>query len=493
MNRAFAVAAVAILLAAPTIAQEPEDTGLCLDAEAGAEDRIAACTRLIDAGVDDEDEPGAFHLARAERHYFAGRYDEAVTDADAAIALNPENGGAHSIRGQSLMFMERYEDARLALEEAVRLNPESAWEYAQLGHVLGYLGEYELALTVLDQSLALNRESWAVYHYRGDANWRAGNIDAALADYTAGLEVAPFSSLLHLNRGRIHRESGDMASALHDYRIAFLLNPNRVSEGFLQDQWPPRPIPEDLEPIVWEPPIAGMRVSYVEINSVEQPYVDPMEAAIMAIAAWFSSPEVPLPYDREFITLEVGESEGYLTEYGLVDPDADAEPDGDAGEDLNRYAFAMLPATQVVADVFPVERVWPDPGSVLFPLEPGREAEGTGSLLLTCSAVPAPARIIAGCRPGMEVAEVGTFDWRVTVHGWEDVLVPAGRRLAMRVTYEEVSTVPILTDGPLTQFFATWWYDPKINRWVKRDVVQRLGDNELGIVVTREATAFEMP
>lgn len=477
---------------ASVVAQEPADGELCLDEAAEDGARIAACTRLIDAGTfGTEEAPAAFLHGRADVAYYAGDYEQAVADLHTAIAIDPENAELYSLLGHAFLWLERDEEARTALETATELDPASYWEYTQLGFVLMRLGELDLALESLNRALELRPSSSVSLYYRGRVHERAGRDDLALADYTTGLEFYPFDDDFYVARGQIYFQAGDMENTLYNYRIAYLLNPNRIGEGFLNDRWPAREIPADPAPFEWRAPEPGLRITYLEVDNNEKPFVDPMQAAIDALVAWFSTPEEPLPIGRDFILTEILGTDGDLTE---ITNTVLYETDEEAGPSQALLLYSMLPLEQLLGGPGgpPLTRDWQGLDE-FWPLIEGSAAAGDGDFLLDCPENLNGPTIMLGCAvPGSTVA-VGSFTWSIRFDGWEDVLVPIGRRLAAKITYEEAAVLVVLGREIRFDFFVTWWLDPEYNWPVRRHLIQRFQGEDLGVTTTREAIVIEAP
>jgi len=60
---------------------------------------------------------------RAFTNFLGGRYDKALDDLDAAIALSPRHVGAQSGRALTLMNLGRIDEARVQLKAALENNP----------------------------------------------------------------------------------------------------------------------------------------------------------------------------------------------------------------------------------------------------------------------------------------------------------------------------------------------------------------------------------
>ena len=82
---------------------------------------------------------------------------------------------------------------------------------------------------------------------------------------------------------------------------------------------------------------------------------------------------------------------------------------------------------------------------------------------------------------------MGDVAWSATFAGWEHVLVPAGYRLAARIDYDETVSTQLFGRPVTREAHTTFWYDPEINWWIKREQIESQAVRSL------EAIAFDRP
>lgn len=68
--------------------------------------------------------PAASQLQTSFEHYQAGRYQEAIASAKAALAVAPNLADAYNNLAVSYLALRQYDEATRAAEEAIRLNPD---------------------------------------------------------------------------------------------------------------------------------------------------------------------------------------------------------------------------------------------------------------------------------------------------------------------------------------------------------------------------------
>lgn len=134
------VAGVTVLLATIVVAQENEASGqqyLELRRQLGAqatdgdyEKAIVTISQIIELRPNDL---GAF-VARGEMNYMSGNMEDAVSDFDEAIKLNPEVKPQLWQRGLALYYLERFEDGIEQFEVHQTINGQdvenAAWHFA---------------------------------------------------------------------------------------------------------------------------------------------------------------------------------------------------------------------------------------------------------------------------------------------------------------------------------------------------------------------------
>ena len=82
---------------------------------------------------------------------------------------------------------------------------------------------------------------------------------------------------------------------------------------------------------------------------------------------------------------------------------------------------------------------------------------------------------------------LGQIDWTAAFEGWEYVMVPAGQRLTARINYTEARRVVIRGQTFPLDVRGTWWFDPEIDWWVRRQQTQN------GQTQTLEAWVIKPP
>ena len=157
LMQAVLCAATMLSIQGAAIAQTADLDALtltCAERTGTPDDRIAACTRLIDeAFLTELADYATAHLNRADAAAAKGAFNDALADLDTALDYDPYFYAAYILRGDTLLRIgERYR-AIADFTVAAGLNPLSAEPYAKRGTALYAHKEYAQAIADLETAL----------------------------------------------------------------------------------------------------------------------------------------------------------------------------------------------------------------------------------------------------------------------------------------------------------------------------------------------------
>ena len=133
---------------------------------------------------------GIVHLWRNRQH------DQAIAEAERAIALDPNNAEGYVWLAHILKFVGRSEEAIQLVEKAMRLNPYYPFNYLfELGVSYHLTGRYEEALVPLKKILALNPSFVFAHLNLAFCYAELGRLEEARAEAAAVLRLNPKYSL----------------------------------------------------------------------------------------------------------------------------------------------------------------------------------------------------------------------------------------------------------------------------------------------------------
>lgn len=219
--------------AAPEIAAAENARSVCFDQDKAVEQRIAACTRIIEHMQGTNQERFVVYMARARASFARRDYDRALADVNIAIGLFANVAEAYNLRGA---IYDRKGDGDHAISDyssAIRLDPSYAAACANRG--LAYLkrGAYDLAITDFNEAIRLDPRYTAAYNGRGVALSRKGDHPSAIADFSAAIRLNGSYANAYNNRGIAYASVGKFDLAITDLEAAIRFdknNPNFYNE-----------------------------------------------------------------------------------------------------------------------------------------------------------------------------------------------------------------------------------------------------------------------
>jgi len=156
-----------------------------------------------------------------------GKYQEAITAYDQAIALEPKNARAWGGKGVALNQLGNYTEANEVLDEAVAISPAYAKAWYEKGNALYGLGRYDEAITAYDKALEISPEyAYLTYYGKANALSGMGNYTGAIPLYDKALSLEPRYPGPWTMKGNALAASGDKQGAIVAYDKALSLDPN---------------------------------------------------------------------------------------------------------------------------------------------------------------------------------------------------------------------------------------------------------------------------
>jgi adenylate cyclase len=177
---------------------------------------------------------------------------QALVAAQQAMTLNDSYWGSHVALGFVYLYQQQYEEALTEMERAVALNPNGA-VLATLAEVLSRVGRADDALRAAEQALRL--KFWvADYHLlpASVAYALVGRYEEALTSLRQFLTRYPDILEAHLTLVAVYSELGKEAEARAEVTEVLRLNPNFSLEVHKQRA----PI---KDPVVLERHLAALR------------------------------------------------------------------------------------------------------------------------------------------------------------------------------------------------------------------------------------------
>jgi tetratricopeptide (TPR) repeat protein len=251
---AFALAAFGVTL----VSAFADDTETCRNANGPNDDRIAACSRIIernpndavayynrgdaysgkvadvDRAIADLDRAITLYPKYAEAYYrrglaynTKGNHDREIADYSQAIALNPKYIDAYHDRGYAYKDKGDRGKADGDFEQAVRLDPNNARAFYYRCWTHNEKGEYDLAVAACDVAVRLDPKIAGDCPYVDlgpDHNDPVtGGKDTDIADCHMAISLKPDDAAAYASRGGHYTLKGEYDRAIADLDQAILL------------------------------------------------------------------------------------------------------------------------------------------------------------------------------------------------------------------------------------------------------------------------------
>jgi tetratricopeptide (TPR) repeat protein len=180
-------------------------------------DHIAAARNLLGNALVDE-----------------GRDDEAVTNYQKAIELDPKHAFAYYDWGLLLYDQENYSEAVSKYQKAIELDPQDPDAYNELGNVFVQQKRYDEAVTKYQKAAELDPKDADVYNNWGNMLVGQKRYEEAVVKYQKAIEVDPKSPDAYNNWGDMLAEQKKYDEAVVKYQKAIEVDPK---DGTAYSNW----------------------------------------------------------------------------------------------------------------------------------------------------------------------------------------------------------------------------------------------------------------
>lgn len=190
------------------------------------EGRHEEAARIYDGLIGKRPDAELYAL-RAEAYRCMGRYDLALADQSAIVALEPDSADALSGRVEFRRHLWDFEGGLRDADAAIRLDPKSASAWVQRAECLRSLGRCDEAIAAAARAVELD-PSWPWARVvRAKARRQKGDLEGALAD-TRDAESGGTDAYARGWRAEILRKAGRLKEALSDVNAAVALQPRNA-------------------------------------------------------------------------------------------------------------------------------------------------------------------------------------------------------------------------------------------------------------------------
>ncbi|MBS0530246.1 MAG: tetratricopeptide repeat protein, partial [Proteobacteria bacterium] len=129
--------------------------------------------------------------------------DDKVTACTAVIDARTETGNrlaaAYCNRGYGLTEKRELDRALADLDEAIKIDPAYACAYTNRGRVFAFKKDLDRAIKDYDEALRIDPAFALAYNNRGDAWVGKGDARRAMADFDTAIKIDPDLAIAHGN------------------------------------------------------------------------------------------------------------------------------------------------------------------------------------------------------------------------------------------------------------------------------------------------------
>jgi tetratricopeptide (TPR) repeat protein len=176
----------------------------------------------------------ALYIAVARVQIFAGKYEEALVNAENSLLLNPNSSMAQAVRGWALTQKGDYTTADDSLQNALRLDPNNGLAHAYKAFLYGkifennsgaYINPIQTAIDESRTATTLAPNSLEAHWARAYIYQLTDNRELAVQEYLAAININKNISEIHLQLGVTYKALGVVDQAIQQYTLANTLNP----------------------------------------------------------------------------------------------------------------------------------------------------------------------------------------------------------------------------------------------------------------------------
>jgi tetratricopeptide (TPR) repeat protein len=146
-----------------------------------------------------------------------GQYDQALSQIDQALAMNPKDAETYTRRGGIYTLQKQYDKALENFNRAIDLDPRSAKAYYNRALVYYYQGKYDQALADLNKTIELKPKDAEAYHNRGLVYIQKNDHGKAIEDFTMAIALNPKLADAYFNKASTCERAGRREEAQEAY------------------------------------------------------------------------------------------------------------------------------------------------------------------------------------------------------------------------------------------------------------------------------------
>ncbi len=160
------------------------------------------------------------------------RYENAVTQLNQAVTLDPRAAYAHYALGQAYHWLKEQDMALGSLKRAAQLSPAWASPRIQLGAVYLDQGMMDEAIAALNEAARLDPLNYVPREELSRLYLKEGNIEEATLEAEKAISLGSNTGISHLVQGQVYEKMKAWKPAADSYEKGLRLNPS-----ISKDEW----------------------------------------------------------------------------------------------------------------------------------------------------------------------------------------------------------------------------------------------------------------
>ncbi len=179
------------------------------------------------------------HIDTAIKYMSQGYYDQAISELNKALQINPNSeeayfrrGTAYREKGIATKDVTFTDQAISDYGKALSLGPTQPHKSAMyIGIANGYhdKGDLDSAISNYNNAISADQSNELAFESRGLMYLKKGNLDQAIYDYTKAIGLKPGNANLYTSRASAYLQKGGTSDgqALSDFSSAIRLDPGQ--------------------------------------------------------------------------------------------------------------------------------------------------------------------------------------------------------------------------------------------------------------------------
>jgi tetratricopeptide (TPR) repeat protein len=218
----------------PTVTRDPES--YVTEAEGMfAEGKLLQSIDSYMAAIRSTPDDPALYIALARVQIFAGKYNDALLNAENSLLLSPNSSMAQAVRGWALTQKGDFTTADESLQTALRLDPNNGLAHAYNAFLYGKISENNVGAYINPIQVAIDesRAATTLAPNSLEAHWARAyiyeltdNRELAVQEYLAAININKNIPEIHLQLGVTYKALGVIEQAIQQYTLANTLNPS---------------------------------------------------------------------------------------------------------------------------------------------------------------------------------------------------------------------------------------------------------------------------